>query len=163
LSELRLITIDLVKSIISEVNIHNDDPKLFIDIFNVYNPHNDRLFDIYIKYENKEYLIFENSIMNRLLPFKDNDIGDVLYVNGNNIGTIMDIISGDIAKILLQDQNLISTLTGVPLDKPVSIDESTLTNESIICAAVPPDMNTGLPVIIRCVKSIYTNFNFKQY
>ncbi len=35
ISELNIITIDIIKALIQEVNIHNESPKKFIDIFNV--------------------------------------------------------------------------------------------------------------------------------
>ena len=35
ISQLETITVDIVKAVVDEVNIHNEDPKLFKDIFNV--------------------------------------------------------------------------------------------------------------------------------
>lgn len=35
ISELEIITVDIVKAIVEEVNIHEEDPKLFKDVFNV--------------------------------------------------------------------------------------------------------------------------------
>jgi hypothetical protein len=38
ISKLEIITVDLVKSIIQEINIHNESPKKFMDFFNVKGP-----------------------------------------------------------------------------------------------------------------------------
>ena len=46
ISELPLITMDLVKSIISEVNIHDEDPNNFKDIFNLHEDKDD-IFNVY--------------------------------------------------------------------------------------------------------------------
>ena len=47
IAHLPMITIDLVKAIIEEVNIHNEDPVLFKDYFNADNGDNENYYNVY--------------------------------------------------------------------------------------------------------------------
>lgn len=97
ISHLENITIDIVKAVIQEVNIHNEEPSKFKDIFNVVTI--DPRKDIYLIDESgntyKETLIHSDVCTNPARLTKDH-VGYVFYVNGNRIGTISAIDRGKI-------------------------------------------------------------------
>lgn len=88
ISKLPNITIDLVKEIINEVNIHNVSPKEFMNIFNVTDPYSRYTifnYDLYEVNDNKKTLIKSNipiylSIFNNLqINNSITDINDTFY------------------------------------------------------------------------------------
>lgn len=86
ISELPIITMDLIKSIVQEVNIHEEDPHDFRDIFNI---HSDReeLFNVYeIKDGSREELVSFATVRPNYLSVAD--VGNTLYVNGKDLGEI---------------------------------------------------------------------------
>lgn len=46
ISELPIITMDLIKSVVEEVNIHNEGPENFKDVFNIHS-NNDQMYNVY--------------------------------------------------------------------------------------------------------------------
>lgn len=96
ISELSIITMDLVKSIIQEVNIHEESPYMFGDIFNITS--NERSYKLtHIKEDNTEEVIYQNATLDDYLtiPFNVMDIGNSLYMNGKWQGTIREIVDAN--------------------------------------------------------------------
>lgn len=96
ISELSIITMDLVKSIIQEVNIHEESPYLFGDIFNITS--NERSYKLtHIKEDKTEEVIFQHATIDDYLtvPFNVMDIGNTLYMNGKYQGSIREILDSN--------------------------------------------------------------------
>jgi len=92
ISQLETITIDVVKAIIDEVNIHNEEPNVFKDVFNV-------------KQINDKWNIYEIipgdpvaapiALGARIVPFRidvKNSIEEIFEVNGRYMGEIIQVI-----------------------------------------------------------------------
>ena len=99
ISGLELITIDIVKAVIEEVNIHNEDPILFQDIFNV-KKLNIR-YDVYMVTGNNEEIAFLNAKVSSY-PFTEDDLDDAIYINDNYEGKI---------KLINDDSNIVISIT----------------------------------------------------
>lgn len=86
---LEIITIDIVQAIVKEVNIHDDLPEAFKDIFNVRPIEN--IFDVYYLEDGKPTLRYAKS---KISPAKvsKNDIRRKFVVNGENLGTIIEVV-----------------------------------------------------------------------
>lgn len=98
IGHLSMITIDLVKSIIEEVNIHNEDPALFKDYFNADNGDNDDYMNVYKKNKNDEFEIYKGfaETSHCFEDLEEEDFSDYLhhnfYVNDRLLGSIVQII-----------------------------------------------------------------------
>lgn len=96
ISELSIITMDLVKSIIQEVNIHNESPYVFGEIFNITS--NERSYKVtQIKEDKTEEIIYQHASLDDFMhiPFNITDVGNGLYMNGSYQGTIREILDGN--------------------------------------------------------------------
>ena len=102
-SSLELITIDIVKSIVEEVNIHEESPEMFKDIFNC-----KKISGRYNVYELKpnvlsttgfdETKLFEAVKLNRNdFTVGDDLVGNTFYVDGDYYARIKKVISPKIA------------------------------------------------------------------
>jgi hypothetical protein len=93
ISELELITVDIVSSVIEEVNIHEEPPTAFEDIFNIQKLNNE--FNIYkIEYKDNgehEEVSVGKRVHSSHLVFTKNDIGDCFHFNRENAGEIVDV------------------------------------------------------------------------
>jgi len=89
ISELSIITIDLVKAVIEEVNIHNEDPALFKNIFNVTSS-DDSTYNLFKIEDGKEKLFIEYAYFN-IQPDKFTE-GSHFRVNNDDFGTIKAIL-----------------------------------------------------------------------
>lgn len=118
ISTLELITIDIAKSIVEEVNIHEESPEMFKDIFNckkisgrfnIYeltpNANDPSIFD--------EKKIFEAVKTNRHnLVNGDENIGYGVYIDGDNYGKIKKVINPNVFLVELY-----------PVDEEGEVDE----------------------------------------
>ena len=96
ISELSIITIDLVKSIVQEVNIHHESPYVFGDIFNITS--NDKMYKLtHIKEDNTEEVIYQHATLDDYMnvPFNVMDIGSSLYMNSQWQGKILEVIDAN--------------------------------------------------------------------
>lgn len=92
ISELTIITIDLVKSIVQEVNIHHESPEAFADVYNVRGT--ERVYKVsQINKDGKAKVLYQRATIDELIvPFNTVDTGSGLYVNGRYLGSIMTIV-----------------------------------------------------------------------
>lgn len=104
ISKLEIITVDLVKSIIQEVNIHDEEPSKFIDFFNVKGSQSSYSFTIPVN-----LLLVENGIVTdkyyaqniNLEPIKSIKVGHTIYHEDQFMGRVVDKYSNDILKIYI--------------------------------------------------------------
>lgn len=96
ISKLKTITIDIIKAIIDEINIHNEDPTHFADIFNV--QINNPSFNIYKVITGKDpSLVVPNAAVttgpskNTEFKLEDLEEYDYIYINYRSVGTIVSI------------------------------------------------------------------------
>lgn len=92
ISELPIITMDLVKSVIEEVNIHNEDPALFKDIFNVQGDQAE-MYNVYTIAENGSKVAFAKNVSVAPTYFSAYDEGESMYIQRHRIGTIVKFIN----------------------------------------------------------------------
>lgn len=90
ISKLETITVDIVKAVVEEVNIHDVDPEVFHDYFNV-SKINKKANIVYIEDDTKESIIIRNADVS-LLNFSVEDTDDDFYVNGFYKGHIIKVI-----------------------------------------------------------------------
>jgi broad-specificity NMP kinase len=92
ISNLEVITVDIVKSILGEVNIHNEGPSAFESVFNV-----KRLkgrYNLIVKgEEGKPTTLAENATIYPKPTYSDASVGYRLEVNGQSIGQITRVIN----------------------------------------------------------------------
>jgi SpoVK/Ycf46/Vps4 family AAA+-type ATPase len=91
ISELSIITMDIVKSVVEEVNIHEEDPQLFKDVFNI-NGDQDNVFNVYTLEDGEKV---EVSKLANVYPeyITPNSVNQDFYINRKQIGTIESVVS----------------------------------------------------------------------
>lgn len=99
--EMGIITIDLVKSIIKEVNIHNESPYTFKEIFNVRN-HRNELYDLYDVTDPNKPEILEKQIKTQF-TFTEINLGLSLYTNHKSYGNMIKIFDRNTALFELEE------------------------------------------------------------
>lgn len=99
ISELSIITIDLVKSIIQEVNIHEESPFDFANVFNING--NERTYKVVqLKDDGTEEVVYSRAVLDdTYVPFTNMDIGNSLYINGRYQGSIQEIIDANTVEV----------------------------------------------------------------
>lgn len=102
ISHLPMITIDLVKAIVEEVNIHDESPELFKDYFNADNGDNDDFYNISTTNSSGEKTVFKYAaeISPDIAEIVEDDavsnsIGNSFYINNNYMGDIQSIIDAN--------------------------------------------------------------------
>ncbi|NJO63655.1 MAG: AAA family ATPase [Richelia sp. RM2_1_2] len=103
-SQLTLITVDLLKSIIDEINIHGDSPDQFRKVFNATS--RDNTYDVYeVKGKlKKPTLLYYNREISPV-KFTEEEIGQEFNIGGNYIGDIEEILSNNTFKVKLEGNN----------------------------------------------------------
>jgi broad-specificity NMP kinase len=102
ISNLEAITVDIVKAIIDEVNIHNQPPSVFKDIFNLMS--SESLANILVK-EDGEWKVKYPEVKVSHLKFENSHLGDSFNMNNNYLGEIRHIVSDHVALIQLDDED----------------------------------------------------------
>lgn len=97
-SSLEIITIDVLKAIIQEVNIHNESPTVFKDVFNVKKMSGK--FNVFEQVIDKEGNITSENQVHigvKISPknFDQYSVHDNMYINGSYFGEITDVLSFD--------------------------------------------------------------------
>ncbi len=91
ISEMPIITMDLVKSVVEEVNIHEESPYVFADVFNIYDNKED-LVDVYLVIDGEKKL-FKNFCRVNPSYFTNYSIGKPFEINDWRLGMITSIAS----------------------------------------------------------------------
>ena len=103
ISNLEVITIDVVKSIIEEINIHNESPKEFMDIFNVRKITGK--YSVYVVSDKKDDFgqVIETQLAKgiKIYPrvFDEDSVGCSIQLNGDYFGEILEVMSFDTIKV----------------------------------------------------------------
>jgi broad-specificity NMP kinase len=97
--QLETITVDIVKAVIDEVNIHNEDPKVFKDIFNIQIL--DPRFNVYKTTPGQKVPELTNNA--KIYPIKFDqshvDTGSYFLVNGDDVGVIVGVIDENTVQV----------------------------------------------------------------
>jgi len=105
-SSLEIITIDVLKAIIEEVNIHNEDPVHFKDVFNVKKMTGK--FNIIELVENEEKKVTETLFQSgvRISPksFDQYSEGDNFYIDGEKFGEIEEVLGFDTIIVKVKEE-----------------------------------------------------------
>lgn len=92
ISNLETITVDIVKAVLNEVNIHNETPSEFESVFNVKRlrgKYNVKMLD-----ENKEWVELASNVNIYPRPtFNEDNLNNYVSIDNTNIGTIKSIIN----------------------------------------------------------------------
>jgi hypothetical protein len=91
ISEMPIITMDLVKSVVEEVNIHAESPYDFADVFNIHD-NKDKLMNVYVVVKGEKKLL-KNFCDVSPSYFTSYSINQPFIVDGWNLGSISSIVS----------------------------------------------------------------------
>jgi len=91
-SELPIITMDLVKAVVEEVNIHKEDPAVFKDIFNAQGDQSD-IYNVFRINEDGTRTEFARNAVVSPSYFNTFEEGEGLYVQRRRVGTIIKFIN----------------------------------------------------------------------
>lgn len=95
ISNLEVITVDIVKAVIQEVNIHCEAPENFGDVFNVKKLTGK--FNIEVEDSDGNFIPFiKNATLNNRPMYAESSIGMNLGINDEYLGTITDVIDRSI-------------------------------------------------------------------
>jgi hypothetical protein len=98
ISTLEVITVDIVKSVLSEVNIHAESPTVFQDVFNVKKIKGK--YDVKVQGADGQFVIFkEDQNLYRRPRFTDRYVGEWFIVGDDYLGKITKIINYDTIEV----------------------------------------------------------------
>lgn len=92
IAHMPIITIDLVKSVIEEINIHHQEPELFKSVFN-YRDDDTDVYNIHQVSSGEVVKTWAKSYCSHSIPFNASNIDDDFRVGYNDVGEICEIIS----------------------------------------------------------------------
>lgn len=97
-STLEMITVDVVKTICQEVNLHNQPPEKFAEFFNVKKVSGK--FDVYLVDDRGARTTTLPFVANaKVSPNQDFEEDDHIYINNDYIGRIIDVLDENIIKV----------------------------------------------------------------
>jgi hypothetical protein len=104
MTTLSLITVDIVKEVLNEVNIHNESPFEFADIFNVSKIENK--FKVYeLDTNQNETLLIENANLYPRPKYNEDYEGYCFDINGKEIGRVSKVHGPDVIEVDLIEYN----------------------------------------------------------
>lgn len=101
ISELEIITVDIVVEVCQEVNIHDEDPEAFRDCFNV--RRGSRFSSVYEVHEDGTETVVVEREKIRSTEFTEDWVGENFYTRNKNHGTIVEVIDSE--TIVVQGEN----------------------------------------------------------
>lgn len=100
ISSLELITVDIVKSVVNEVNMHNEPPSEFSDVFNVKKISG--YYNIFtVDEDGNEEEAMNNVALEYRPDYSHHNEGRLFYLNDSDIGIITEVLSPNMLKIKL--------------------------------------------------------------
>ena len=126
ISSLEMITVDIVKAIVHEVNLHHESPYNFADVFNVKKIIGK--YDVYmLSPDLKKEILVKKGI--RISPRKDFDeehhLNGVFYLDNNYIGEIKEIIDEETIKVLCRTDKESNLYNFIKVPPPSITPETT--------------------------------------
>ncbi len=95
ISTLEIITVDIVKAVLNEVNIHDESPMEFKDVFNV--SVRTGKYKIFLKTGEGDKAKFDilktNATISLRYPFTDRAVNDYFSINRCGVGTVVEVIN----------------------------------------------------------------------
>lgn len=120
ISNLEVITIDVVKAVISEVNIHAEAPETFQDVFNVVKLKGK--YNVLVQTENKKFIPLQDDVVINPRPkFDESNIGRWFNINDEHAGVVLEVINFNTIKIGPIKGEKGKRLSAVWLKKPTII------------------------------------------
>jgi len=162
MSSLEVITVDIVKSVLNEVNMHNEQPSEFEDIFNVKKIKGK--YNVIIKNDDSTVSELATSILLSPIPaFNEHNIGNHFYVDYQCIGVITKIINWttfELSPILDQKGKEIGFSTPIIL----SVEDADQTNYTYIfdqhySSKIEKPVKSSSPLMDLIKKGIMSNAN----
>lgn len=98
ISTLDTITIDIVKAVIEEVNIHEEEPSNFKEVFNIKAIENS--VNIFVNKDGTLTDLKWSSVKISPIKFTSESVGDCFEINGTDVGEIKQVLSED--KIIVE-------------------------------------------------------------
>ena len=121
ISTLEIITVDIVKSIINEVNIQEESPLNFKNIFNASSRKGK--FKVFTEIDNKVELFMKGVKISPRLNFGDHSINSSFYINDTYVGRVEEVLDFSTIKVKIDEdevevdenevENKESTLSGL--------------------------------------------------
>ena len=109
ISNLEIITIDIVKAVVDEVNIHSESPKAFLDVFNVKKIAG--RFTVFLQTTDEKDVVHEKLIKQgvKISPrqFNPDCVDDSFYVDDNYLGEIVEVLDFD--TVIVKEQIEVET------------------------------------------------------
>lgn len=101
ISELEIITVDIVVEVCQEVNIHDEDPENFRDCFNV--RRRSKFFSVFEVLPDGTEIVEEERTKLRYSEFNEEWVGENFYISNRCLGEITEVIESDL--VVVQPQN----------------------------------------------------------
>lgn len=134
ISNLEVITVDIVKAVIQEVNLHEEEPEIFKDVFNVKKLTGK--YNLEVEIDGEFISLIKDAELNRRPRYTDRSLNDYLTVNGQYLGVINRILNWNTIELLPipipekdddeddddEDDNNIFVLSGPTVFKIVDAD-----------------------------------------
>ena len=174
ISSLEMITVDIVKAIAQEINIHNEGPSNFSSVFNVRQISGK--FDVYMLAEDSkvETLIKKGGKISPRMEYDpENNLGDAFYLDSSFIGTIVDVIDPHTVKVKCRvdrESNLYKYIQIDSLSSGVEkIAAGSSKRKAVIEKAISKEVQTKKlkvkeeikVIILRSYDSFMTHSNYK--
>jgi hypothetical protein len=169
ISLLEMITVDIVKTICQEVNVHNQKPDSFADVFNVRKI--SEKFDIFLIDENTGVQTSAMPIFTavKVRPHCEFEEGYSFYINSEYIGEIIDILGDRIIKVKIDSEGLNhyqAQLLGVDLElakkkrirRPRGSAAANKASEEKASERDPVVVNQDIIIMISDSEAVHRNF-----
>ena len=108
ISSLSLITVDIVKSILNEVNMHQEAPEAFADVFNVKKLEGyHKIVDIT---DGGSEVSMDTAVVEPSPTFNIHNEGNYFRINGSNVGTVVKVLGPETIKVAVWlDDDMLGT------------------------------------------------------
>lgn len=123
ISGLELVTVDIVKAVVQEVNIHNEPPEVFKDVFNAI-AQKGKVDVFKIEYKDGEIVkeLVESDAFLDEVKFSSQDLHSGFYINSKFYGTIINIVDDNII-ICQNEKNNVITKTQYLIEPKKSLNK----------------------------------------
>lgn len=103
-STLEIITVDIVKSIINEVNIQEESPLTFKNVFNA--SVKKGKYKVFTEIDNKVELFVKGAKVSPRINFGDHSIGSSFYINDVYVGSVKEVLDFNTVKVEIYEDEV---------------------------------------------------------